>query len=219
MTHWLGVMRPFFSKKPGAGLLHFAGVHPNCESIAFLVSDGQCYRGLNHDMNRNFSEAAADLAEAVKKIEPKLARLDSTKPMQRLCGKLACLQAVGPWALRTFNKRRLLGANPITGPFKSAWSLWKRHRTKRRTGRSSPASYLRVVVIPLEEQHSVDSERLKSCRVSSIYEDVATGRIEVIPHCIWYPYRNPILKQIADKYGAVPLRKHTTSLPPTLRAA
>ena len=26
------------------------------------------------------------------------------------------------------------------------------------------------------------------------------GRIEIIPHCIWYHYRNPILKKVADKY-------------------
>ena len=61
--------------------------------------------------------------------------------------------------------------------------------------------YLRVVVIPLEEQHSIDSERLKTCRVGSPYENVETGQLEVIPHCVWYPYRNEILKKIAHKYG------------------
>jgi hypothetical protein len=34
------------------------------------------------------------------------------------------------------------------------------------------------------------------------YENVETGRIEIIPHCIWYPYRNAILRKIADKYGS-----------------
>ena len=86
-------------------------------------------------------------------------------------------------------------------------SLWKRRREKRRTGRPSPASYLRVVIIPLEEQHSIDSQRLKTCRVGSVYENVETGKIEVIPHCTWYPYRNPILRQIADKYGNTSRRR------------
>jgi hypothetical protein len=96
----------------------------------------------------------------------------------------------------------VFGSNPITGLIGTTLSLWKRRRTKCRTGRPSPVSYLRVVVIPLEEQHSIDSERLKSCRVGSIYENVETGRIEVIPHCVWFPYRNPILKKIADKYAS-----------------
>jgi hypothetical protein len=63
------------------------------------------------------------------------------------------------------------------------------------------------VVIPLEEQHSIDSERLKTCRVGSIYENVETGRIEVIPHCVWLPYRNPLLGKIADKYAGVQSQK------------
>ena len=73
---------------------------------------------------------------------------------------------------------------------------------KRRTGRPAPATYLRVAVLPFEEQHSIDSERLKSCRVGMPYENVETGQIEIIPHCVWYPYRNTILKKIADKYGS-----------------
>ena len=207
MTHWLAVMRPFFSKKPGMGLLNFAGVHPNCESVTFLIPDGQSYRGLNHYLNKTLTEAAGELAEIVKKIQPKLSRLDPAKPVQRLRGKLICLQAVVPWLLRTINKRRVFGHNPITGSIAAALSLWKRRRTRLRSGRPSPASYLRVVVIPLEEQHSLDSERLKTCRVGSVYENVETGKIEVIPHCVWYPYRNPILKKIADKYASTRSRE------------
>ena len=201
MVHWLAVMRPFFSKKLGMGLLNFAGVHPNCESVALLVHDGGSYRGLNTYMNTTFTQAAREFAEIVKKIEPKLSRLDPAKPLQRLRGKLLCLQAVVPWLLRTINKRRVLGSNPIGGAIRAAWSAWKRRRTKRRTGRPSPASYLRVVVIPLEEKHSIDAQRLKRCRVGSVYENVDSGKIEVVPHCAWYPYRNPILKKIADKYA------------------
>lgn len=203
MTHWLAVMRPFFSKKPGLGLLNFAGVHPNCESVTFLVSNGQSYGGLNQYINGTFIEAAADLAERGKKIEPKLAKLDPEKRMQRLRGKLISARAMIPLLLRTVNKRRLLTTNWI----KAGLSLWKRRQTKRRTGRSSPASYLRVVVIPLEELKTIDSERLKSCRVGSLYENVETGETEVIPHCIWFPYRNPIMKQISEKYGTIPTRK------------
>ena len=27
-------------------------------------------------------------------------------------------------------------------------------------------------------------------------------KIEVIPHCVWFSYRNPILQKIADKYAS-----------------
>ena len=163
MTYWLQVMRPFFSKRPESGLLSFAGVHPNCESVAFLISDGETYRGLNHYLNKPLTEVAEDLAETVKKIQPKLARLDPSKFLQRLRGKLLCIGAVVPWLLRTVNKKRLVAGNPITYPIRMAFCLWQRHLRKRLTKRCSPASYLRVIIIPLEEQHAVDSERLKRC--------------------------------------------------------
>jgi hypothetical protein len=202
MTHWLAVMRPFFSKQPGMGLLNFAGVHPNCESITFLIPDGEAYRGINHYMNKTLTEAAGEFAAIVKRIEPKLARLDPARPLQRLRGKLICFGAIVPWLLGTINKRRVFGRNPITGAVKTALHLWQRRRTKRRTGRPSPVTYLRVAVLPFEEQHSIDSERVKSCRVGMPYENVETGQIEIIPHCIWFPYRNAILRKIADKYGS-----------------
>ncbi len=59
-----------------------------------------------------------------------------------------------------------------------------------------------MAVLPFEEQHSIDSERLKSCRVGMPYENVTTGQIEIMPHCVWFPYRNTILTKIADKYGS-----------------
>lgn len=214
MSHWLAVMRPFFSDRAGLGVLNFAGVHPNCESITFLIPDADSYRGLNHYLTKPLAETAAELADLVQRIEPQLARLDPRRPLQRLRGKLICLAALVPWLLRTIDRQRVFGSNPITGPLRTAWHLWQRHRTKRRTGRPAPVTYLRVAVLPFEEQHSIDAERLKSCRVGMPYENVETGQIEIIPHCVWYPYRNAILKKIADKYGSTRRQPQTVVLPP-----
>lgn len=207
MSHWLAVLRPFFSEKPGLGLLTFAGVHPNCESLTFLIAGHDSYRGLNHYMNKSLAAAARELGEIVERIQPRLARLDPRKPLQRLQGKMICLAAIGPWLWRTIDKRRVFGGHSPWGAVQAGWSLWKRRRIKRRTGRPSPATYLRLAVLPFEEQHSVDSERLKSCRAGMPYENVKTGRIEIIPHCLWFPYRDAILKTIADKYGNTRVQK------------
>ena len=158
-------------------------------------------------MNKTLTEAAREFANIVRGIEPRLSRLDPARPLERLVGKLICLRAVVPWLLRTINRRRVFGSNPITGPIRTALYLWNRHRTKRRTGRRSLATHLRVAVLPFEEQHSIDSERLKSCRVGMPYENVDTGQIEIIPHCVWYPYRNVILRKIATKYGSTRSKK------------
>jgi uncharacterized Fe-S cluster-containing radical SAM superfamily protein len=213
MTHWLKVMRPFFRDKPLAGVLLFAGVHPNCEQVTFLIPDEEGYRGLNHYIKKPLKVAAKDLADRVEKIQPRLARLDPKKPLQRQWGKLLCLTAVLPWLLGTLDMHRIFGKHVLLGMLQTAWRLIQRRRTKRRTGRPSPVTHLRVAVLPFEEQHSLDSERLKTCSAGMPYEEVETGQIKTIPHCVWFPYRNAILRKISEKYGTVSTKKATRSLP------
>jgi hypothetical protein len=142
--------------------------------------------------------------------------LDPKKPFQRLQGKLLCLAAFFPWLLGAVNLHRVFGDHLFLGALQAAWRLWQRRRTKRRTGRPSPVTHLRVAVLPFEEQHSLDSERLKTCAAGMPYEDVETGQIKTIPHCLWYPYRNAILRKIAEKYGSV---ANVPDEPPTRKAA
>jgi organic radical activating enzyme len=217
MTYWLLRMRPFFRDSPTPGFLFFAGVHPNCESITFLIPNGESYAGINHYLTKPLPEAAKQFSDLVKKIEPKLLRLDPRKRFERLQGKLLCLGTLVPWLLRTIDLRRLFGKYLLPGMIQTAWHLWKRHRTKHCSGRPAPVTYLRVAVLPFEEQHSIDSERLKSCKAGMPYEDVETGRIEIIPHCIWFPYRNALLRKVAQKYGSVPTADRDA--PPSKKAA
>jgi hypothetical protein len=188
-------------------------VHPNCESLTFLIPDGGSYRGINHYLRKPLREAARELAELVQKMQPQLSRLDPRKHFQRWQGQLLCLQTIGPWLLRTINFRRVLGGNPFISLPRTAWQLWQRRRIKRRTRRPSPVSHLRVAVLPFEEQHSIDAERLKTCKAGFAYVNVDTDQVEVIPHCLWYPYRNAILKKIAERYGVARAKPDTAPAP------
>jgi hypothetical protein len=203
MTYWLRVIRPFFRDSPAAGVLLFAGVHANCESVTFLIPNGESYGGLNHYLHQPLPAAAKELADRIRKIQPRLALLDPKKPFQRLRGKFLCLGILVPWLLGAVNLHRVFGDHLLLGMLQSAWRLWQRRRTKRRTKRPSPVTHLRVAVLPFEEQHSLDSERLRTCTAGMPYENVETGQIETIPHCLWYPYRNALLRKIAEKYGCV----------------
>ena len=229
MTHWLRVIRPFFRDTPAAGVLLFAGVHPNCESLTFLIPSERGYMGLNHYLTRPLPAVAKELADRVKKIQPRLALLDPKRPIQRLRGKLLCLATFIPWLLGAVDLHRVFGKHLLWGMVRTAWRLWQRRRTKRRTGRPSPVTHLRVAMLPFEEQHSLDSERLKTCTAGMPYEDVVTGQIKTIPHCVWYPYRNAIMRKIAEKYGTVsgapacrlPAKppEHVAQTPAAVRAA
>ncbi len=217
MSYWLLRLRPFFRDRPTSGFLFLAGVHPNCESVTFLIPGRESYVGLNQYLTKPLPKAAKEFSDLMKKLDPRLSRLDPHKPLQKLQGKLLCLATLVPWLVRTIDLHRAFGRYLLPGMVRSGWHLWQRHRTKHRTGRPAPVTYLRVAVLPFEEQHSIDSERLKSCKAGMPYEDVETGQIKIIPHCLWFPYRNALLKKITEKYGVV--RTAHRDWPPARKAA
>jgi hypothetical protein len=207
LSYWLRKPRSFFRDNPRSEVLLLAGVHPNCESFSFLISDGKKYRGINYYLNKPFSEAATELIGLFKKIEPQLNRLDPKKTSQRLRGRFLITMTVAPWLLGAINFRRLVGSNRILGLLKIGWRVLVRKLSKRFskqiTKRRPPVPVLRVAVLPFEEQNAVDAARMENCKAVFAYEDVENERIGTVPVCLWYPFRNAFLEKITAKYGTV----------------
>jgi hypothetical protein len=201
LSYALKKPRSFFRKNPRSEVLLLAGVHPNCESFTILVSDGKRYRGVNHYITKPMSKAAAEFVDIAQSILPRLEKLDSGKFFQRLRGQLICIRAFAPWILRTVNFKAVTGGHPITGMIKAAWSGIFRQPTPDGSKSRRPRRVLRVAMLPFEEQHSIDAERLRSCKAVFAYEDTDDGKVKYFPACAWYPYRNPLLEKISRKYG------------------
>jgi len=196
--------RSFFRKNPRSEVLLLAGVHPNCESMTLLISDGQRYRGVNHYLKRPFSEAIVELAALSKEIAPALDRLDPGKFFQRQRGRLLCLRKFVPWGLRTIDWVALADGKPVRGLLKFIFgSLFRRQNPEGLAASRRPRRLLRVAMLPFEEQHSVDAARMEHCKAVFAYEDVDDGQVKTIPACLWYPYRNPILEKLSKKYGVL----------------
>jgi hypothetical protein len=137
-----------------------------------------------------------------KKIEPRLDRLDPKKFIQRMRGRLLIFRTFGPWAFATIRFGRLMG-NPVTAiarAIKRKVSKWcsPKGATSRR-----PRRVIRVAMLPFEEQHSIDAARLENCKAVFAYEDTDDGQVKYFPACGWYPFRNPRLEKISQKYGIV----------------
>ncbi|MFA6133751.1 MAG: radical SAM protein [Phycisphaerae bacterium] len=191
--------RSFFRANPRSEVLLLAGVHPNCEAMTLLISDGKAYRGINHYLTKPFSQVAVECATLCRKIEPKLDRLDPTKYWQRLRGRMLLIRTLGPWVLRTIRFGRLWG-NPITAVVKPLVARLRRKYGEHSANRL-PRRILRVGMLPFEEQHSVDAARMENCKAVFAYEDVDDGKVKYIPACLWYPYRNAFLEKLSTKYG------------------
>ena len=209
LSYALRKMRSFFRKNPRSEVLLLAGAHPNCESMTLLVSDGQRFRGINRYLRRPFHEVAAEFAALANKLDPKLEKLDRDKFFQRFRGQLLILAAVLPWAIKRVRIGRALFSSPLgrLGRFLTGRSKPQRQSAAgERVSARRPRGVLRVAMLPFEEEHSIDAARLEHCKGVFAYEQADTGEVRYAPACLWYPYRNAILKKLSEKYGVVRYR-------------
>ncbi|MDM8008312.1 MAG: radical SAM protein [Phycisphaerae bacterium] len=203
--------RSFFRKNPRSEVLLLAGVHPNCESMTLLISDGRSYRGINHYLRRPFHQVAVELAALCNRLEPRLDRLDPKRSLPRLFGQALILCTLLPWVLARIRFGRLIG-NPLSAIGRLFSGRSNRLPDGRKAIPRRRRRMLRVAVLPFEEEHSIDAARLENCKGVFAYEDPEDGRVKYIPACLWYPYRNPILERISKKYGVVGKGNETTVL-------
>jgi 7,8-dihydro-6-hydroxymethylpterin dimethyltransferase len=205
LSYSLRKPRSFFRRNSRSEILLLGGVHPNCESMTLLISDGKKYRSINHYLKAPFHQVCTEFVELSKKMEPKLDRLDPERFFQRIRGQIVVATAVVPWLLRRFKFWRLLGGSILD---------YARRLFSKSNGpvRRRPARILRVAGLPFEEEHSIDAARLENCKAVFAYEDAEDGEVKTIPACLWYPYRNEFLKKISQKYAAA---KENTEIKPS----
>jgi len=186
----------------------FSGVHPNCESITFLLSDGTRYRPLSHYLKRPLMDAADEFVGRARAISGKLAKLDPSKPMQRLRGRLLLLRTFSGPAMRSLNLKtamrgsRLLGALGIVGGLLTGKSLKQQFRKYTHYGEA-----MEMMILPFEEYHSLEGARLCRCKAAFAYEDPDDGGIKTVPVCTWTLIQKDLERRIARKYepaGAEP---------------
>ena len=201
LSYALRKPRSFFRENPRSEVLLLAGVHPNCESVTLMVSNGKRYRGINYYLKKPFHQVAVEFADLSKRIEPKLDRLDRRKFFQRLRGQWLVARTFAPWVLRRVRIWRLFNGNPIGSFLKAIYD--RVVGRKLQEGVRRPRRILRVAMLPFEEQHSVDAARMESCKAVFAYEDADDGKVKTIPACLWYPYCNALLEKLSHKYGVV----------------
>ena len=191
----------FFSK----GTLRFAGIHPNCESATYVISDGERYHPIGYVLKRPLRELAGELAERAKKLNPRLAKLDPDKWFQRWRGRLMALGAFGWPILRSLRYGRLAKRNPVMALLRILGGLLIGRRVSEQMRRHTYVSDMCLsVVLPFEEVHSLEAARLDRCTVCFCYLDPDTDQLETVPFCAWTLYRADVFRRIAAKYAAQP---------------
>ncbi len=195
--------RSFFRPRSQSEYLMLGGVHPDCETLTLLVSNGRQYESINHYLRVPLRQIAEEILERSRRIEPKLAKLDTRRRLHRWRGQAIVARAFGPLFWRAFDRTKLFKGNAVVATLRILAGLIRGTRFRDLAYRHlNPPRVLRVVVLPFEEYYSIDASRLRNCKAVFAYENVDTGKIETVPLCVWGSvYRNDILRRIAGKYG------------------
>jgi len=182
--------------------LTFGGVHPNCESMTYLLSDGKGYRPVFDFTNGSMDDLLTDLVDSALELEPFLSRLNPDRTAHRALGLMRCMGAMGPRLLRFVNWRKLLKGRPVAGLVGILLDLLRRRGLKDSLrARTCVGDILRMVVLPFEEYHSVESQRLRHCKAAFAYLDPDTEQVGLVPVCAWSLVQKDLQRRIARKYA------------------
>ena len=187
----------------GAVPLKFGGVHPNCETAAYLISDGEQFWPMSRYMRLPLNDVTEEIVARSKRVEPRLEKLDPGKWLQRKRGQLLVLRTYLGLLKRSVNLHALFGGSPTWAVLKVLGGLLIGRRLKDQIRKHSTVKdAMLMVVLPFEESHSVESARLQECPSAFAFEDPDTGQVRTLPVCMWGLYKKDIQRKLADKYAA-----------------
>jgi len=183
--------------------LTFGGVHPNCESATLFLSDGERYRPIGHYLKKPLHEVADEVVRRADKIDARLARLNPERFLQRWQARLIVTRTFAPVLLRSLDFRKIAKGRPVVAALKILAGLLAGKRLKEQARKHlTVTDTLGMVVLPFEEYHSIDSERLQNCKAGFAFEDPDSGQIKVVPVCSYSLFRDEVERKIMARYGA-----------------
>jgi len=168
-----------------AGLAQtFPSVHPNCESATRLLSDGERYQPLSHYLKRPLPELAVELTLRARALDEKLSRLDPHRRLPALRGRLAVLKAFSRPVLTSVRLDRITRRQPLITFLRLAGGLLAGEPLGEQLSKHTLITDgLTLMVLPFEEIHSLEAERLERCSSAFAYLDPDTEDASTIPAC------------------------------------
>lgn len=178
----------------------FLGVHPNCESITYLIADGEKYVSFSNYLKTSLFEFVDDL-----------------RSLEKYAGSRYDGNRVGPLG-KLILDMRLLGifrkhlnfGSIVANKGPAAYLRWALMLGKALTGKkikdiirsdTKLKGILQIMILPFEDSKTTESERLAMCSSCFVYVDPDTDAIRTLPTCTWEKYKKPIMKKVAGKFN------------------
>lgn len=198
----------------GTERIRFAGVHPNCESAAFVFSDGEKYVPLTHFLKRPLHDLLPELVTRAKRVNPRLEQLARGGWFSRLRGRLLVLRTFGGLLLGAANFKKIMKGSRFFGILKILGGLMIGRRFSQQLRKHTHIQDgVPIVILPFEEWHSLESGRMKRCSSAFVYLDPETDEVAFTPFCMWCLRRREMFAKIARRYGSAPWAKGPAAAP------
>lgn len=187
-------------KMYGIKNLPFLGVHPNCESITYLISDGEKYVSFSNYLKGSLFELVSDLRDFEKYVTEKYKNKKAG-----FFGKLVLnLKLFGVFK-KHLNFGSIVGSKGLAAGLKWAKIIGKLMIGKKAKdiikSDTKLKGILQIMILPFEDSKTTESERLSMCSSCFVYVDPDTDKIKTLPTCTWEKYKKPIMKKVAEKFN------------------
>jgi len=177
--------------------LPFVGVHPNCESITLLVSDGEKYLPVSTFLKKGLFGFIGHVR--------KIGRTIQLKKNMGVVFKIRMYLVILNLIFRHFNFSAAVGETGCKAFLKYCRMIGKlaKGRKLKDVLREDTImkGALQVIVLPFEDYDTAEGERLKLCSSSFAFPDIETGKVRYVPVCAWEWHKKVIMKRIAEKYN------------------
>ena len=202
------VVRKYIGREP----LPYGAAHPNCESMYYLVSDGEKWVPVIHLLKVRLIDFGRGLMELEKRLIEKEKRWEKSftgralnvvrlrAPVLRLTG----LARILFYFMRRLRLRRLFKG---WGPAKLFHALMVpaelvvgRKALKVLERHTHVQGLLQVIILPLEDDYVIETERLERCPTVHAYFEPETGEARFVPVCAWRRHNRTILRDVLTHY-------------------
>jgi uncharacterized radical SAM superfamily Fe-S cluster-containing enzyme len=186
------------SEVMGTSKMPFLGAHPNCESVAMLVSDGKKYVPVSHFLKKPLTEIAHELIDLEKKMGGDGADTGEPRP-----GALTFLRTALFLARRMRLSRILKGRGPGKIYHALAFNLGLLFGRKRQDlvrKHLAAEGVLQLIILPFEDNYVIETERLERCPNMHVYLNPKTEEVGHVPVCAWRLYNRQVMSEIAQHY-------------------
>ncbi|MBI5395017.1 MAG: radical SAM protein [Verrucomicrobia bacterium] len=175
----------------------FLGVHPNCESITALISDGERFHPISAFLKHGLFAVVDDLRKASKAITASRC----SERMLKLRSSAALIRAL----FKHFDFGAAVGKRGAGALF--AWMrifgkalMGKRLKDVIRAETKLKRA-LQVMILPFEDYDTTEGERLKMCTSTFVYPEGPSNSIRYVPVCAWERHKKVLMKHVAERFN------------------